>query len=482
MIIYPNPDFARSAPQAQGIAPRAIGDMLRDIKQTGADIHSMLIMRHGHLVFEHYYPHYEPSTQHAMYSCSKTFTSMLIGIAQDRGLLSVTDRVVSFFPDKVPENPSENLKAMTIADLLMMGSGNAKDTFPAMMAVRNDPDADFVRVFLNQPVEYKPGTHFVYNTGATYMLSAILTKVTGLPAIDLANEWLFEPMEITGAWWESCPRGVSLGGTGLHITPRDMLKMGILLSAGGMWKDQRLVSQAYVDAATTKHIENRSGDPNQDKNWASGYCYQIWRCAFGAFRADGMGGQFILCKPDQDLICVFTSALGEEIPIGYPLDLVEKYLLPALSDGPIDGAEEELQALYALSDELSHPRAGSAPEELPIPDGTALTVEPNDLDLTGLVIGRDAVRVSVHGQDLNVPCGWGAPVLATEPQYDPYTRGGDALISGETAVDGDVLRIWLRFLGRPLTMRFDLAPAPEGYEVSVHSTLMPTVCLKARPC
>ena len=456
--------------------------MLRDIAGTGADIHSILIMRHGRLVFEHYYPNYGPMTRHAMYSCSKTFTSMLIGIAQDRGLLSVTDSVLSFFPEKAPDNPSENLRAMTVADLLMMGSGNADDTFPAMMAVRDDPDADFVRVFLNRPVEYEPGTHFVYNTGATYMLSAILTKVTGRTALDLANEWLFGPMGIEGARWETCPRGVSLGGTGLHITPRDMLKMGILLMAGGRWKDRSLVSRAYVDAATAKHIENRSGDPAQDKNWASGYCYQIWRCAFDAFRADGMGGQFIVCKPDRDLICVFTSALGEEIPIGYPLDLIEKYLLPALSDTPVDGAEEDYRSMLTCSEAESHPHAGEAPEELPVPPGTALTVEPNALGLEELIFDRDALSLRVAGQRMKVPCGWGAPVLAAEAQYNPYTRKNDTFVSGEAAVEGDTLRIRLRFHAGPLTMRLDIAPAREGYDIGVHSTLMPAVRLKAKAC
>ena len=238
MMIYPQADFARSTPEAQGIASAAIEAMLRDIRDTGADIHSMLIMRRGHLVFEHYFAPYAADTPHAMYSCSKTFTSMLIGIAQDKGLLSVKDRVLSFFPEETVESPSENLAAMTIEDLLMMGSGNAQDTMPAMAEVMSQPDADFVSVFLNRPVEYRPGTHFVYNTGATYMLSAILTKVTGRTALELANEWLFEPMGIEGATWETCPRGVSLGGTGLHITPRDMLKMGMLLLGRGRWKNR----------------------------------------------------------------------------------------------------------------------------------------------------------------------------------------------------------------------------------------------------
>ncbi|MBR4443222.1 MAG: beta-lactamase family protein, partial [Clostridia bacterium] len=166
MMIYPQADFARSTPEAQGISSAAIENVLRDIRDSGADIHSMLIMRRGRLVFEHYFAPYTAEMPHSMYSCSKTFTSMLIGIAQDKGLLSVKDRVLSFFPEQEIKEPSENLSAMTIEDLLMMGTGNAQDTFPYMMRA-TQPDADWVNIFLNRPVEHKPGTHFVYNTGAT---------------------------------------------------------------------------------------------------------------------------------------------------------------------------------------------------------------------------------------------------------------------------------------------------------------------------
>ena len=114
MMIYPQADFARSTPEAQGISSRAIERMLLDIRETGADIHSMLIMRRGHLVFEQYFAPYTAETKHSMFSCSKTFTSMLIGIAQDKGLISVHDHVLDFFPDVEIASVNDNLRAMTI--------------------------------------------------------------------------------------------------------------------------------------------------------------------------------------------------------------------------------------------------------------------------------------------------------------------------------------------------------------------------------
>ena len=478
MMIYPQADFARSTPEAQGIASAAIEAMLRDIRDTGADIHSMLIMRRGHLVFEHYFAPYAADTPHAMYSCSKTFTSMLIGIAQDKGLLSVKDRVLSFFPEETVESPSENLAAMTIEDLLMMGSGNAQDTMPAMAEVMSQPDADFVSVFLNRPVEYRPGTHFVYNTGATYMLSAILTKVTGRTALELANEWLFEPMGIGGATWETCPRGVSLGGTGLHITPRDMLKMGMLLLGRGRWKNRQLVSPEYIAAAQQKHIENRSGDPDQDPNWAAGYGYQMWRCCFGAYRADGMGGQFIVVMPRQEMVVVFTSALGGDKPIGYPLWLIEHKLLPGVFDRPQVYGEDAAQSLAALSAQLSAPAAQAMPEAAKgFPFGKRIAFNqklfgPNGPKLYALTVTEDCVRIEQETGTVEAEYSWGAPKLnkADQPAFGGWR--GHAPLSAQADWDEEKgLRLWLRSLGDVLTIRIDINVNGETARTRVMSTM-----------
>ncbi|MBO4298285.1 MAG: serine hydrolase [Clostridia bacterium] len=481
MMIYPQADFARSTPEAQGISSAAIENVLRDIRDSGADIHSMLIMRRGRLVFEHYFAPYTAETPHSMYSCSKTFTSMLIGIAQDKGLLSVKDRVLSFFPEQEIKEPSENLSAMTIEDLLMMGTGNAQDTFPYMMRA-TQPDADWVNIFLNRPVEHKPGTHFVYNTGATYMLSAILTKVTGRTALDLANEWLFGPMGIDGAAWDACPRGVSLGGTGLHITPRDMLRMGMLLLGRGRWKNQQLVSPEYIAEAQKKHIENRSGDPAQDPNWAAGYCYQMWRCCFDAYRADGMGGQFIVVMPRQEMIVVFTSALGGDKPIGYPLWLIERKLLPGVFDLPQVYGVDAAESLAKLAAQLSAPQARPMPEgakAFPFgrrigfgPEGAALFDSGAGLKLMSLTVDEAKARIEMNAGVVEAEYAWGAPKINAAPQIALGGWAREAVISGQADWDGEKgLRLAVRYLGEPLTIRFDVKTDGGAAHVRVMATL-----------
>ena len=155
---YPYPDFIKASPESEGIRSSAIAGMLSAIQKENKDIHSMLLWRRGKLLFEHYFAPYTASTPHSMFSCSKTFTSMLIGIAQGKGLLSIHDKVLSYFEDVEIENPNDNLRAMTLEHLLMMGSGHAHDTFGPMMGAK---DGDWARVFLNLPVEYEPGTYFV---------------------------------------------------------------------------------------------------------------------------------------------------------------------------------------------------------------------------------------------------------------------------------------------------------------------------------
>ncbi|MBQ8954902.1 MAG: serine hydrolase [Clostridia bacterium] len=475
MMIYPQADFARSTPEAQGISSAAIEAMLQDIRDTGADIHSMLIMRRGRLVFEHYFAPYTAETPHAMYSCSKTFTSMLIGIAQDKRLLSVKDRVLSFFPEETVENPSDNLAAMTIEDLLMMGSGNGEDTMPAMAQAMNQKDADFAAIFLNRPVEYRPGTHFVYNTGATYMLSAILTRVTGRTALDLANEWLFGPMGIQGAAWETCPRGISLGGTGLHITPRDMLKMGMLLLGRGRWKNRQLISPEYIAQAQKKHIENRSGDPDQDPNWAAGYCYQMWRCCFDAYRADGMGGQFIVVMPRQEMVVVFTSALGGDKPIGYPLWLIEHKLLPGVFGQPQVFSVDAAESLAALAAGLNGPK----PQEKPaaagaFPFGRRIVFNqklfgPHGPKLTALTVTETAVSLELDPNVVEAEYSWGAPNL-NKAGFTGWR--GQAPLSAQADWDDEKgLRLWLRSLGDVLTVRLDIKVEGEAAHMRTMSTL-----------
>ncbi|MBQ2955738.1 MAG: serine hydrolase [Clostridia bacterium] len=467
---YPYPDFVSASPESEGVRSSAISDMLTAIREENKDIHSMLLWRHGKLIFEHYFAPYTVKTPHSMYSCSKTFTSMLIGIAQEKGLLSIHDSVLKYFPDVPVENPSDNLRAMTLEHLLMMGSGHAQDTFGYMMSCE---DGDWARVFLNRPVEYKPGTHFVYNTGATYMLSAVLTRITGKTALELAEEWIFRDIGITGAAWDTCPKGVSIGGSGLHIKPRDMMRLGVLLLSRGRWNGKQIIPAAYIQAAQTKKINNYNlADPNQDPNWGAGYCYQMWRCCFDAYRADGMGGQYIVMMPKYDMVAVFTSALGSDI--GYPLKLIEKYLLPnILPCGQIE-QPEQAAALRLLAAQSAAPAKTAMPDAAEaFPFGKTWVLPENGQGLLNLTVLKDELHVTVAGGAvMRAKYIWNAPYVNPQPVKVLHSWMDRAPVSALARWEEGSLYLRLAYLGEPLTFHITLTPEEDGrMQVNILSTL-----------
>ena len=386
-MYFPKEDFVRKTPHEMGISEKAISDALAHIAASHKDIHSMLILRDGALVFEHYFDPYTAADAHAMYSCSKTFTSMCVGIAAGKGLLKLTDRVADFFPEIKMDN-TDYARQMTIRDLLCMASGHGEDTFPNMLG----GSKSWPEVFLNQVVDHEPGSHFVYNTGATYMCSAILQKITGRTALDLADEWIFRKIGIDRPVWLTCPEGVSQGGTGLFLKPRDMARMGLLISNNGVWEGEQIIPADYIAEASRMQIDNSvSGNPGP--NWTVGYGYQMWRCSFGAFRADGMGGQFIVMLPEKQLVVVFTSGLGSDI--GYDLDVIRDDLLPGVSDGPI--AEEAL--ILPAEKQL---------DEKYLPEmGATYVFEENKAGLKSLCMDEEMIHVQMNGFDFHVPYGIG---------------------------------------------------------------------------
>ena len=484
---YPGKQFHTAAPEQEGVFSSAIEKLLTRLECKLCDIHSLLIWRHGALLHEQYYAPYTAETAHCMYSCSKTFTSMLIGVAQGKGLLSVEDTVLSFFPDVPVDAPSDNLRAMKIKHLLMMGCGHNECSLDSLA---NSPDGDWVRTFLNLPVPNEPGTHFVYNTGGSYMLSAILTKVTGKTELELANEWLFGPLGIEDAHWDADPRGISLGGTGLHVRPRDILKLGVLILSHGRWKDKQLIPADYIAEAQRVQISNRNpDDPKQSPHWAAGYGYQMWRCGFDAFRADGMGGQYIVMLPKYDMVIAITSGVYD---MGYVLDAIRDCLLPGVTPCAQIPVPAETESLAALSRRLAAPEAVAVPE-IDFPFGKKLVLPENESGLAALTVRKDELdlyftagpSLLVRGtglpeipfpQPLTLKLGWNAPEVTegTFPLLHKWMLYSDGISVVAREEEGKLF-ILVNFLGEPFIYSMSLAPAGESVRATIFSNLITPV-------
>ena len=256
--------------------------------------------------------------------------------------------MLKFFPDDAPATPSGNLKSMRVSDLLRMSTGHQAE--PSLM-----PAQRWAKAFLAQPVPHKPGTHFLYNTAATYMLSAIVQKATGTTVLDYLRPRLFEPLGIDNPTWGTSPQGVTLGGYGLSIRTEDIARFGQLYLQKGQWHGKQLVPEAWVDAATARQTANGS---NPKSDWDQGYGYQFWRCRHGAYRGDGAFGQYCIVIPQQDAVVAITSGVRDMQAV---LNLVWEHLLPAMNPAPLatdDDAHKKLESrLAGLS---LRPQDGSA--------------------------------------------------------------------------------------------------------------------------
>ncbi len=317
----------RSTPEAQGVSPARIREFIEAADQQVDSMHSFMLVRHGHVVAEAWWEPESAEKPHILWSLSKSFTSTAVGLALAEGKLSIDDQVLKFFPDDAPAEPSVNLKAMRVRDLLTMTTGHQDQLN------WRDKD-DWAKAFLAHPVPHKPGSHFLYNTPATFMLSAIVQKVTGETVLEYLKPRLFDPLGIADPRWDTSPQGITIGGYGLFLRTEDIAKFGQLYLQRGKWHGKQLLPESWVDQATSKQVSNGS-DPQRD--WDQGYGFQFWRCRHGAYRGDGKDGQFCIVLPNQDAVVAITA---DSRDMQAQLNLVWEKLLPAFTDGPLQADPE----------------------------------------------------------------------------------------------------------------------------------------------
>jgi CubicO group peptidase (beta-lactamase class C family) len=320
------PMLPRSTPEQQGVSSIKVNAFLDEVAKSKIEFHSIMVVRHGHAIAEGWWAPYAASLKHSLYSLSKSFTSTAVGLAVSEGRMNIDAPVISFFPDDVPKEVSYNLAAMKVRHLLTMSTGHDKDTIQPM---RHSSDT-WVKTFFSLPVAHEPGTFFLYNTGATYIVSAIVQKVTGQTLLQYLRPRIFDPLGIEGEDWETDPLGINTGGYGLRLKTEDLAKFGQLYLQKGIWNGKQVLSPEWIEEATRIQIASNSSKPSRPKekdDWAQGYGYQFWKCRPGGYRGDGAFGQFCMVMPDYDAVIAITS---ESFSMQNSMDLVWSYLLPAM--------------------------------------------------------------------------------------------------------------------------------------------------------
>lgn len=312
---------------------QAMDTFFQEAANDSMDIHSVMIVRDGSVIYSRWQSEGADSVPHVLHSVSKTFTATAVGLAIADGKMALTDKVIDFFPDKRPAEVSDHLKAMTVRDLLTMTCGHDEEP-----TSRRDQNADWVEAFLAQPVVHEPGTFYLYNSLGTYMLSAIVQQVTGEKIVDYLDARLFQPLHIDKPKWEESPQGINCGGWGLYLKTEDLAKMGQLLLQKGKWNGQQLIPAEWVAEMSKKQVESinpgtrieqaeERGMTKETSDWMQGYGYQMWRCRPDCFRADGARGQYIIVVPDKNAVIAITSDNGD---LQGELNLVWKNILPVL--------------------------------------------------------------------------------------------------------------------------------------------------------
>ena len=325
----------RATPESQGVSAASIAKFIQAADEKVNSMHSFMLLRHGKVIAEAWWTPEDANKPHVLWSLSKSFTSTAVGLAVHDGKLSVQDRVIGFFPDALPENPSENLKSMRVLDLLTMSTGHQDE--PNLRASQ-----DWIKTFFAHPVPREPGSFFRYNTPATFMQSAIVQKVTGQNVVDYLQTRLFDPLGIDAPKWDKNPQGISIGGYGLYLKTEDIAKFGQLYLQKGRWENQQLIPSDWVQEASSKQVSNGS---DAASDWNQGYGYQFWRCRHNAFRGDGKDGQFCIVLPDQDAVVVMTANTSN---MQSQLSLVWEYLLGAMVDKDLPEAPKDRENLEAI--------------------------------------------------------------------------------------------------------------------------------------
>jgi CubicO group peptidase (beta-lactamase class C family) len=365
----------------------AITDFITSADQTIQHLHSFMLLRHGMVIAEGWRRPYRRSERHMLFSLSKSFTSTAVGMAVAEGRLNVHDPVLKYFSQDAPRKISPHLAAMQVRHLLAMSTGHDQDITDRTLRSRNP-----FKTFLAQRVDHAPGSHFVYNTAASFMLSAIVQKLTGQTLAEYLTARLFEPLGIREVSWESHPNGVNFGGFGLSLTTEEIARFGQLYLQRGEWQGRQLIPAEWVAEATRKHTDNGS---NPASDWEQGYAYQFWRCRpSGVYRADGAFGQYCVIMPEQEAVLAITGGLDEMQAV---LDLAWEKLLPGMQQGALtEGAPSQRALAQTFEDWAIDPPQGVVSALEAAHSGREFSFAANPLKLHALSLDFAANTLHLH--------------------------------------------------------------------------------------
>jgi CubicO group peptidase (beta-lactamase class C family) len=322
---WPTDDWRSSTPEEQGMDSTSLKQMMTYIDEHDVQLDSVIVVRHGYIVLEEYRNGYDQHEKHHIQCVTKGFTSVLIGIALDKGFIeNVDQKMVDFFPDHTIANMDARKQRITLEHLLTMSDGldwheldypytDERNTLGQMWVSK-----DAVEYVLNRPMARDPGTEFYTNSGASIVLGGIVEQVTGQSVLSFARKYLFDPIGIKDVYWDMTTGNHYHTDGGLYITPRDMARFGYLMLNQGAWDGQEIVSSEWVNQSTRTHYRIASG-------MGFGYHWLTFPGA-GIYAAAGHYDQWIYVIPEVDVIAIFTGQIADDDP--HPTyELLHRFIL-----------------------------------------------------------------------------------------------------------------------------------------------------------
>ena len=405
-------DLPRSTPAAEGVSTQSVINMMDSLlMMPGCDIHHVMVVRHGKVVAEMHPAPFRAEDSHTLYSVSKLFTALAVGIAIDENRLRLDDRVMTFFYDKMPDVISAQMADVTVCDLLMMTSGVKPETDIRATST------DWSRQWLASSCVDKLGASFYYDSMGSFMLSAIVQRVTGHTMLEYLQEKLFIPMHITQADWEKSPDGICTGGWGLRMNTESLAKIGVLLLNKGEWEGHQLISAGYVEQACSPLIEAESSDYG-----AFTYGYQLWNASWQGFGnvplALGRFGQAMVLLPEQDMVVVVLGVMVDDRGV---LSFVKNQLLPGIADGALKSDKHLQQQLDSLCSNAVIYLPEGQPKGKNI-DHKRLEMMPNSSGLAWAMLDGDTLRLARSGEPVETfPMGYREWHYGTLKGLPPYS-------------------------------------------------------------
>lgn len=339
-----------ATPESCGIHSKDITNFVKAMccPKENQETHSFMLIRHGKIVFEGYFAPYHKDVEHTLYSVSKSFASIAIGYLVEEGKISIEDNICDYFPELLTDGINPENKKIKIKDLLSMSFGQKGGAVHDTSTSKPQNDAMLYDFFYREK-DIECGKEFRYDSFGTYMLSALIKKLTGENITEYITPKLFKPLGIESPYYVKDEIGISIGYAGMRLKMKDLAKVGLTLLNKGKFDGQQIIPEKWVSTMTQKHID--TPDVVTGEDWQEGYCYQLWRGRYNTFRLCGAYGQMCAVMPDYDAVLVVFSGY-ENNNLAYILKSFYENVMFKMEDKPIEENPEEYKEMQEVISNL----------------------------------------------------------------------------------------------------------------------------------